>query len=383
MKQLLYSLSFSILFVCLACQPKGKGQATSTLRDSLEEVPEGLIRYAQGFQLKRASDSLILLDIQDPTGESSMSYHFALIPRGSAAQAELPKGYTPLEIPLERVVCMTSLQLSSFIALGAYDQVVGITSSRHLFDPEMNRRVSEGLVRRIGIEGDFDNEVVMAMNPDLILISPFKKGGYESIKELGIPLLPHLGYKEINPLGQTEWIKLIGILIGQQEQAIAKFNSIEAAYNQLKQLTKEVSKRPTVFSGEIRGGNWYAVGGRSFLAELFRDAGADYFLKDNEASGGVTLDFETVYSLAADIDYWRIVNSYQGHFSYEALAASNNHYIDFKAFQKKQVIYCNLKKTPFYESMPMEPEKVLADLIAIFHPGLLPEHEPSYYHLLR
>ena len=53
-----------------------------------------------------------------------------------------------------------------------------------------------------------------------------------------------------------------------------------------------------MFSGEMRGGNWYAVGGKSFLAELFRDAGADYFLKDDPRSGGVTLDFETVYSRA-------------------------------------------------------------------------------------
>lgn len=53
-----------------------------------------------------------------------------------------------------------------------------------------------------------------------------------------------------------------------------------------------MKKRPVVFSGEIRGGNWYAVGGKSFLAELFRDAGADYFLKDDPRSGGVTLDLK-------------------------------------------------------------------------------------------
>ncbi|HBA30770.1 MAG TPA: iron ABC transporter substrate-binding protein, partial [Parabacteroides goldsteinii] len=46
--------------------------------------------------------------------------------------------------------------------------------------------------------------------------------------------------------------------------------------NELKELTAEgkVQKRPVVFSGEIHGGNWYAVGGKSFLAQLFKDAGA-------------------------------------------------------------------------------------------------------------
>lgn len=72
---------------------------------------------------------------------------------------------------------MTSLQLSNFIKLGAMDRVVGITSTRFLFNKDMQRQVDEGLTRRIGIEGNFDNEVIMSINPDLMLISPFKLRG--------------------------------------------------------------------------------------------------------------------------------------------------------------------------------------------------------------
>lgn len=144
-----------------------------------------------------------------------------------------------------------------------------------------------------------------------------------------------------------------------------------------------LKKRPIVFSGELRGGNWYAVGGKSFLAQLFKDAGADYFLKDDERSGGVTLDFETVYNQADDADYWRIVNSFPGTFSYEALKEQDPRYADFRAFREKGIIYCNMKNTPFYESMPTEPEIVLADLLHIFHPDLLPDHEPVYYSRLK
>ena len=153
--------------------------------------------------------------------------------------------------------------------------------------------------------------------------------------------------------------------------------------DKLKELTGRVTKRPVVFSGELRGGNWYAVGGRSFLAQLFKDAGADYFLKDDEQSGGVTLDFETVYSQAAGADYWRIVNSYQGEFSYNTLKEEDARYVDFKAYKEKRVIYCNMREKPFYESMPTEPEVVLADLIQIFHPQLLSGHQPGYYELLK
>jgi len=47
------------------------------------------------------------------------------------------------------------------------------------------------------------------------------------------------------------------------------------------------------------------------------------------------------------------------------------------------VIYCNMREVPFYESMPVEPEKVLADFIYVFHPTVLPDYKPSYYHLLK
>ncbi|HBA30769.1 MAG TPA: iron ABC transporter substrate-binding protein, partial [Parabacteroides goldsteinii] len=126
--------------------------------------------------------------------------------------------------------CMTSLQLSNFIKLGAEDKVVGITSTRHLFNKTINNQLKEGKTAKIGIEGNFDNEVIMSINPDLILISPFKRGGYETMKDIGIPLIPHLGYKEMTPLGQAEWIKFVGLLLGIEQEANEKFSAIENRY---------------------------------------------------------------------------------------------------------------------------------------------------------
>lgn len=110
----------------------------------------------------------------------------------------------------------------------------------------------------------------MNLAPDLILISPFKQGGYDAMKEVDIPLVPHLGYKETTPLGQAEWIKFVGLLIGEEEKANKIFNEIEQKYNDLKRLTARVEHRPVVLSGEIHGGTWYAVGGQSFLGTSVR-----------------------------------------------------------------------------------------------------------------
>ena len=340
-------------------------------------IPE----YAQGCKITY-TDQAWRLDIQDPQNKESQSFHYSLVPRGVEAE-NIPADYTVIETPIRSVICMTSLQLSNFIKLEELDACLGITITLHLFKKKINDRFKECSIHKIGIEGNFDNEVIMSVNPDLILISPFKRGGYDALKEVGIPLMPHLGYKEMTPLGQAEWIKFVGLLLGKEDKANEQFAAIKKRYNELKELTGRVTKRPVVFSGELRGGNWYAVGGRSFLAQLFKDAGADYFLKDDERSGGVTLDFETVYSQAAGADYWRIVNSYQGKFSYNTLKEEDARYVDFKAYKEKGVIYCNMREKPFYESMPTEPEVVLADLIQIFHPQLLSGHQPGYYELLK
>ena len=337
-------------------------------------------QYAKGFNVKYA-DNITLLEINDPENKEAEQFHFALVDK--SYKGEIPNGYTRLNIPIRSAICMTSLQLSNFLKLDIPEMVVGITSTRHLHNQKMNQQLKEGKTHKIGIEGNFDNEVIIAINPDVIFISPFKRGGYDAIRNVEIPMIPHLGYKELTPLGQAEWIKVIGLLTGNASLANSTFEAIESRYNNLKSIVDTVKRRPTVFSGEMRGGNWYAVGGRSFLAQLFRDAGGDYFLKENEESGGVTLDYETVYTNAAHADYWRIVNSFEGEYSYNVLKEQDNRYTDFDAWKKHGVIYCNMKEVPFYERMPVEPEVVLADFIHVFHPDVLPNHKPQYYHLLK
>ena len=371
-------LLLALLFSCGHSQNKpGLNLVMGGTADSAAMIAP---QYAKGFNVKYA-DNITLLEINDPENKEAEQFHFALVDK--SYKGEIPNGYTRLNIPIRSAICMTSLQLSNFLKLDIPELVVGITSTRHLHNQKMNQQLKEGKTHKIGIEGNFDNEVIIAINPDVIFISPFKRGGYDAIRNVEIPMIPHLGYKELTPLGQAEWIKVIGLLTGNASLANSTFEAIESRYNNLKSIVDTVKRRPTVFSGEMRGGNWYAVGGRSFLAQLFRDAGGDYFLKENEESGGVTLDYETVYTNAAHADYWRIVNSFEGEYSYNVLKEQDNRYTDFDAWKKHGVIYCNMKEVPFYERMPVEPEVVLADFIHVFHPDVLPNHKPQYYHLLK
>lgn len=380
MRRLLSILAIlAVLLTAVSCKNASKRKNTVTV-----EGREGIIKpvYAEGFSVTYTDDGC-LVDIQDPLREESQSFHYMLVPAGQKP-ASVPEGYTVLNVPVQRIVCMTSLQLSNFICMDELDHVVGITSTRHLFNTDVKDRLDDGRIRRIGIEGNFDNEVIIAIDPDLILISPFKRGGYEALTGVDIPLVPHLGYQETTPLGQAEWIKFIGLLTCEEEKANAIFAGIEHRYNELKEKAARTEGRPVVLSGELHGGNWYVGGGRSFLAQIFRDAGGDYFLPEDKSSGGLNLDFETVYSQTANASYWRIVNSFNGDFSYDVLKAEDARYADLKAFKSKGVIYCNMSRKPFYENMPVQPDVVLADLIHIFHPEILPDdYQPVFYELLR
>jgi len=388
MKKINITRSFFVLAFALlltACGTQQKRQVTAAA-DATDVDSAAMIapRHAKGFTVRYAADGVRLLDVADPQQDEDrmpVGYHFALVPKGSTA--DTPEGYTRVEVPVSRTIVMTMLQLSNFTALGAHDVVKGITGTKNLYNTDIKRRVKDGSIVKIGMEGNFDTELILAAHPDVIFISPFKRGGYDAISETGITLIPHLGYKELDPLGQAEWVKYVALFIGKEHEANQLFDGIEQRYNEVKQRAARAKSRPTVFSGEMHGGNWYAVGGKNFLAQLFRDAGADYILK-NDDTGGSNLEFEQMYAAAANADYWRILNSYAGDFSYEALAASEPRNRLFRAFRERHVIYCNMKQTPYYETSPVEPDRLLGDLVAIFHPELTPkDYQPKYYRLLR
>jgi iron complex transport system substrate-binding protein len=329
-------------------------------------------KYATGYQV-RDSSGVRLVDV-------GKGYHFALV---TTDDVTIPNGYTKVHVPIRNTICMTALQLSNFTILDAHDVVKGITGTKNLFNEDILAKVKDGRIVKIGMEGNFDTELVLAANPDVIFISPSKRGGYDAIKETGITLVPHLGYQELDPLGQAEWIKFVGMFIGKEKEANEVFAGIESRYNELKEKAQHVENRPTVLSGEMHYGNWHAVGGKNYLAQIFRDAGAEYVINDEETSGE-DLEFEKMYALAANADYWRILNSFPGEFSYEALKASEPRNELFKAYKEKKVIYCNMKQTPYYEISPVKPDVLLKDFVAIFHPELVEEdYQPTFYYLLK
>lgn len=368
-------LGIFVLMSFMACQ---QGNTKKQKTESEKEWHAKKLEYAQSFELSDAGDYK-LLKIYRKRKKDDAYEAFALVPEGGKApEADIQS----IPVPCKKIICLSSTQLTYFFALDDIDNIVATNSSRHLFHEGISKRIAEGKVKRVGKEGHFNTELIAGINPDVIFVSPYKSGGYDALKNLGIPLVPMAAYDEKTPLGRAEWVKMIAPFIGKEKQADSLFENISIRYDSLKCLAAEVEERPTVFSGKMRSGTWYVPGGNSFYAHYFRDAGAKYIVDDNK-QGAYPLDFESVYLNSADCDFWRILVPEPIGFDRKALIKQDGRYADFKAYQQGNVLMCNIREKPYYEQNAMKPDVILADYIHLFHKELLPNYKPEFYEMLK
>lgn len=323
------------------------------------------IKYAKGLKVSYEDDG-IHVDISNPDPSAKHSKTEEIV----------------ITKPCNKFVVTTALQAGNFEVLQLEDRIVAMNSLKNLFSPQLKKQIKDGKTIKIGKEGNFDTETIIAAQPDYIFVSASKHGGFEALKDCGIPLISHHGYKESNPLGQAEWIKLIGLLTGETRRANAVFADIEKKYLQLQAEAKEIQSKPTIISGRQMRDGWYIVGGKSYMAQIFGDAGADYIMKDNEESGGTTLDFEAVYARGINADFWQIDGSFDGDYTLQDLANEDERYASMEAYKQKKVIFCNLSQTPYRELAGVQPHLLLADFVKALHPELLPNYKPVFYKVL-
>lgn len=365
-----WKINFMLIatFALFSCSNKPK----TTKTESDFETQE--LHYATEFEVAKNETGTLLTVYSDENHSNAATSKFLL----SSEKGESSTNMTNIPVPCKKIICLSSTQLAYFFELNEIDNIVAINSSRYLFNKKMNEKLDAGEVKKIGKEGHFNVEMIAALDPDVIFVSPFKAGGYDVLRNLGIPLVPMAAYNEKTPLGRAEWIKMMALFIGAESKADSIFSKIEARYNELKTLASAIEDRPTVFAGKMRSGTWFTKGGNSFDAHYFRDAGADYIIKDDE-QGAYPLDFESVYQKAAQADYWRLIDSNKKGLTREDFLQEDSRYGDFKAFNEGNILLCNLREKPYREKSPVEPDVLLADYIHFFHPELLSNYKPVFF----
>lgn len=351
--EILTALTLTVLLMA-SCASKSV-QETKT-----EPQGENLMRYAHNVAVYEA-DSGYRMEVCNPWDTTVLLGSFFIPQEGFGS-----------------VICFSSTQWSVFIELDEIDRVKGILEGRYVHSQRMKDLLADGTVKDVGTETAKNMELMIQMHPDAILYSPYFDGNQDPLKVTGAMLFPFADYLETTPLGRAEWIRVVGMMTGRREEADAWFNDIEWRYNELKDWCANVQEHPTVFSDLAFNGQWYVAGGQSYIAQLFKDAGADYVWKDDPSTASFPLDSETILAKAKHADFWRVANSSSLPMTYESLKKENAVYALFDAYKNRKIIVCDIQETGYFETSQIEPERLLGDFIYLFHPEVMAEHQPDY-----
>jgi len=376
----IYFCIFLTLWVIVGCNFK---QRTSESNDSSGLFPNeaNILRYAKGFTIIK-SDEYTEVKVKDPWNKGKILQHYLLVPRDKQLPTRMPSG-TIIRVPLRRMVVFTAVHAAMFDELGAIDDIVGVCEGRYIKDTTINTRIDKGLIQDLGKATSPNIEKMIELGAEVIIASPFEHGSYGAVEKTGIPIIECTDYMETDPLGRAEWMKFIGLLTGEANLADSLFHATESNYLRLKALTDNVTYRPKLMTEMRYGNSWYVSGGESYMAHLYKDAGADYLFAYLKGAGGIPLSFETVLQKAIYADLWLILYNRDEDMTYSALQSDFSSYNRFNPFRKRRIYGCNVNYALYYEEVPLHPDYLLAELIAIFHPDLLPDHNFRYYKPLK
>lgn len=286
----------------------------------------------------------------------------------------------------ENLAIFTTTHANLIDELGSIDAIAGVCETEFIANAHLREALSKGHIHDLGSAMTPDRERIIALAPDLILLSPYENAStYGNLESLGIPIIQCADYMETSALGRAEWMRLYGRLVGKAREADSLFLAIEAEYNSLQTLTLGLSpdKRPTVLFDTKNGSAWYVPGGRSTMAQLIADAGGRYLFADNPKSGSVPLAFETVLDRGEQAHVWIIrYNNSRQRMTLTELGSMYQPYTLFQAYRNGQVYGSNSAELIFYEETPFHPERLLHDYIKILHPHFLNSDSLRYFHQL-
>jgi iron complex transport system substrate-binding protein len=379
-KALFVAIFFAALaFLASSCsnKPKQTEQAATEASDSLKPS------YAANFSIVKKGD-ITILSIGEAWRGAQEQFRYVLYPKGSAA----PKGYENavlVPVPLERVICTGTSHAAMLDLLNLSDKIVAIADGKYIYNEKVRQRIASGNLPELGNDNGINYEKALMVDAELVFSFSFGRGqSHKKFQEIGLPVVMLSEFMEDHPLGRAEWLLFMSYFFGKEKEAEQKFKDLAARYENLKASLKNLpaeQKKPSVLIGLAQEGTWFVAGGKSFIARFIADAGGHYPWADNEERGGLPLDFETVLHKAENADYWINVILAENR---AQLLKIDGRYKSFKAFEKGNIYSYTARKSEnggydFFESAIVKPDLVLADLIKIFYPDLLPEQKLYYY----
>lgn len=330
------------------------------------------IQFAKHFQLEK-SDSTILLHILDPE-KNTIEKKYALTRK---LETTIPIGYSRIMIPIKSITALSSTQIGMLSVLNQEEKINGISDKNYVWNSKVQTGVENGKIVEVGNEGMIALEKLIKIKPSIVMYSGFGKEfpHQKQLEQIGIQCIVNYDWKEMNPLGKAEWVKVLGALTGQLKESENYFQELVAEYDSLKKIAQKSNVSPTVFSGNITGDIWYTPAGESFTAQLYKDANLNYVYKSTKGTGSLALSFEKILSENTKTTYWLNPE----HPSIHEILEMNPKMNFFDAVKNKNV-FCYSKNMNYYwEMSAIQPHHVLSDIIQLLHPDVKLQKKLYFY----
>lgn len=357
------------------CSSREKTKAVEQEKEGLCAKSESLLlsepmRYAHNMRMETEADGLSVT-IRNPWDTTRVLHRYLLTTDASISRTDA----TIVKVPVRNAAVFTSVQCALMMELGCPELIGGVCEIEYIHVPYVQKGVAEGRIIDLGNGMSPNVERMMDLRPDVILTTPFENsGGYGRLERMGVPIIECADYMESSPLARAEWVRFYGRLFGRAKEADSLFQAVESAYTEMKKcVASETKERPRLLVETPQGSHWYVPGGASTMGRLYQDAGADYIFSSTSGAGSTPLSIEQVLERGMDAQIWLLkhhgpVDLRQLRKDYPALARIH-----------APMYLCDTSTSLFYEETPYHPERLLQNLVNIFHPELAYPEEYSYF----
>ncbi len=375
---------FSTLFLFLiwgqtACRPEKK---TDSSKKKAVAADVFLPKHAKGFLLEKYSGYNSVI-VNNPWDTTSILVKYYLIKDTSTI---VPEDGIKIQIPIRSIAATSCTHYEFLNLLDEIESITAICYPERAYNSLIRKRFFAGEITDLGDNFGMNLEKLFATRPEAVMVSGFEQNDKYSkqIEKSGIPILYNQEWQENTLLGRAEWIKFVAAFYDKSELADSIFNDIENRYLSIADKAMEQNEKPSILSGSDFRGTWYLPGGQSYMANMYKDAGAGYFYSKDKNTGSLAFTFESVLNNFIAADYWFGVQCH----TFKELKELDVRYDYFTAFRKRQVYHFNKRRNDtggndFWESAIAHPDLLLADVIKILHPELLPQHELFYTEKLK
>ena len=342
------------------------------------------IQHAKGLEIYHYQGYSIL-KITRPWPDAKTPFTYILQEKNGSIPDSLQQ-YTRISVPIQSIVVTSTTHIPALELLGVENTLVGFPNTDFISSAKTRKRIDAGQVKEVGTNETLNTEILIDMAPEVIVSFGLNNSNptLDNLQKSGLKVLLNGDWNEQSPLGKAEWIKFFGALYGLDAKAKAIFSNIEKEYQTTLALAKKAKQKPTVLSGAMYQDQWFVPQGESWMALFLKEAQSNYLWANTTGTGSLTLPFETILEKAQKAEFWIAPGDFT---SLKEMNNNNPHYAKFDAFQNKKVYSYALHKGAkggilFFEWSSTRPDWVLKDLIAIFHPELLPQHHPYFFEKL-